>query len=112
MVSGTMEDGVGIFFMKRKENAVSPAFSNHQLTVKASLDAGLGPVLGIAPAEQKRTDGGIRGADSLVAGMQWETESDKCLEICTHHPVAKHDTCYSESLLQRSLIKSGRAVVG
>lgn len=50
---------------------------NKELTVKPPLHAGTGPVLGIAPAEQKRTDGGIQGADSLVGGMQWETESDK-----------------------------------
>lgn len=40
------------------------------------------------------------------------SREDRWLEIHTHHQVAKDDTCYPESLLQRSLIKSGRAMMG
>lgn len=53
MVSGTMEDGVGIFFMNRRENVVSPVSSSQPLVGKPLLDLDKGQVLGIAPAEQK-----------------------------------------------------------
>lgn len=51
----------------------------------------------------------------LLAGCGGDAvgyREDRLLEIHTHLQVAKDDTCYPESLLQKSLIKLGRAMLG